>query len=103
MRNLLLFLLVFFAACETNNFESDKRQLIAKDSIRRQLVKVRSFDIAGFYQDTLKNSADTTFKQFVRYGLDIVYTDSLGKLQQKKGIVLFTPDGKSVISSKIVD
>jgi hypothetical protein len=103
MRNLLLLLLVILGSCETHSFESDKRQLIAKDEVRRQLHKVRSFDITGFAQDTLQTFPDTTFKHPLRYSLDVTYTDSAGQMQKKKGVVLFTPDGKSLLSSHIID
>ncbi|GEO09328.1 hypothetical protein [Segetibacter aerophilus] len=103
MRHLLLILLVILLGCENHSYESDKRQLIAKDEIRRKLRRARSFDITGFKEDTLKNSADTTFKNPLQYSLDFQYTDSAGTVQKKKGIVLFTPDGQSVINSRIVE
>ncbi len=103
MRYIILILLVIFSACESHSFESDKRQLIAKDEIRRQLRKARSLDITGFKQDTLEDYPDTIFTHPLRYSLDFVYTDSTGTLQKKKGIVLFTADGKSVLNSRITD
>jgi hypothetical protein len=102
MRHLLLLLIVILLGCENHSFESDKRQLIAKDEIRRKLRRTRSFDITGFKEDTLRNSPDTTFKKPLQYALDFEYTDSTGTVQKKKGIVLFTPDGKSVINSRIL-
>jgi hypothetical protein len=101
MRYLLFLLLIILASCETQSFESDKRQLIAKDLIRRQLHKSRFFDITGFKEDTLQTYPDTTIKHPLRYSLDFVYTDSAGVVQKKKGIVIFTPDGKSVLNSHI--
>lgn len=101
MRQILL-LLIIFASCENHSFESDKRQLVAKDQIRRKLHNARSFDITAFKQDTLESYSDTTIKRPLRYALDFVYTDSNGQLQNKKGIVLFTPDGKSVLKTQIV-
>ncbi|MCW3082583.1 hypothetical protein [Segetibacter sp.] len=103
MPYVLLLLLVILTSCENRSFESDKRQLIAKDEIRRKLHRARSFDITGFKQDTLENSPDSTFKNPLQYALDFEYTDSTGKVQKKKGIVLFTPDGKSVINSHIAE
>ena len=103
MRYLLLFLFAFFASCENQSFESDKRQLIAKNEVLRQLHKAHSVNVTGFKQDTLETYPDTTFKHLIRYGLDFVYVDSLGQTQKKKGVVLFTPDGKSVITSHIID
>lgn len=102
MRYLLL-LLVLFASCETHSFESDRRQLIAKDEIRRKLHRPRGFDVTGFRQDTIESYPDSTFRHPLRYGLDFVYTDSSGTVQKKKGLVIFTPDGKSVINSQIVN
>ncbi|MCW3113768.1 MAG: hypothetical protein JWR18_2164 [Segetibacter sp.] len=101
MRYLFL-LLVILVSCENRSFESDKRQLIAKDQIRRKLHGAHSFDITAFKQDTLQSYSDTTLKYPLRYTLDFVYTDSSGQVQNKKGIVLFTPDGKSVLKTQIV-
>lgn len=102
MRYLLL-LLVILAGCETHSFESDKRQLVAKDEIRRKLHKAHAFDIIAFKEDTIKTYSDSTFKHPLRYSLNFVYTDSSGTVQKKKGIVIFTPDGKSVINSQILN
>jgi hypothetical protein len=35
--------------------------------------------------------------------LDISFVDSNNILQKKKGIVMFTPDGQTIINSKITD
>ena len=99
----LLLLLVILASCETHSFESDRRQLIAKDEIRRKLHRARGFDITSFRQDTIENYPDATFTHPLRYSLDFVYTDSSGNVQNKKGEVIFTPDGKSIINSQIVN
>lgn len=103
MRYLSFLLLLISVGCENHSFDSDKRQIIAKDQIRRKLRKARLFDITGYTQDTLQSYPDTLIKHPIRYGLDFVYTDSLGQVQKKKGLVLFTPDGKSVITSQIID
>jgi outer membrane lipoprotein-sorting protein len=103
MRYLLLLLLVILVSCESHSFESDKRQIIAKDQIREKLHKARNFDITGFKQDTLQTYTDTTIKRPLRYALDFVYTDSLGVVQKKKGVVIFTPDGNSVLNAQIID
>jgi hypothetical protein len=103
MRYVLLLLLVILLSCENESFESDKRQIVAKNEIRRKLRKARLFDITAFKQDTLQAYTDTTIKHPLRYGLDFVYTDSLGAMQKKKGIVIFTPDGKSVLNSRIIE
>jgi uncharacterized membrane protein len=97
-----LLILTFFS-CESHRFDADTRQIMAKDVIETKLGKVTDFDITGFNQDTIKNPADSNFKKQIRYTLDIVYVDSNKVFQQKKGIVLFTPDGKSVIHSQITD
>ena len=99
--SLLVFLLFIFFSCENPRFDKDKRQLIAKDEIRNKLQRARSFDITGFKEDTLSNFPDTTFKRPIRYTLNFVYKDSNNLLQKKKGIVIFTPDGNSIISTII--
>ena len=101
MRYLLLFVLLISIGCENHSFDSDKRQLIAKDQIRRQLHKARLFDVTGFKKDTLDSYTDTSIKKPLRYQLDFVFTDSSGQVQNKKGEVVFTPDGKSVLHTRI--
>ena len=76
---------------------------MAKDAIESNLHKVQSFDVTGFKEDTIKTVSDSNFKEEIRYTLDIVYTDSNKISQKKKGIVLFTPDGSSIIHSTITD
>src|SRR4051794_9088161 len=100
---LLLFLIAIAGSCESHQFDSDQRQLIAKDVIRKQVHRGSSFDITGFSQDTLASYQDSAFKRPLRYSLDFTYTDSLGNKQKKKGVVLFTPDGRSVINSQIIE
>ncbi len=103
MRYLLLLFLVILVSCESHTFDSDRRQIVAKDEIRKQLHRARSFDITAFNQDTLQTYPDTTIKHPLEYRLDFVYTDSTGKVVKKKGIVIFAPDGKSVLNSRIID
>lgn len=80
------------------------RQIMAKDEILNQLHKVRSFDITGFNEDTIHDSIPgTNLKKALQYTLDISYVDSNKVPQTKKGIVLFTPDGKSIINAQITD
>lgn len=98
----LVFLLLLLS-CESHRFDADKRQLEAKDQIQRSLHKISAFDVTGFHEDTIQAAADPDFKKQIQYSLDIEYLDSNKVLQKKKGIVLFTPDGQSVISSKITD
>ena len=90
-------------ACENHRFDSDKRQIMAKDEIRSKLNKARSFDVTGFNEDTIYNTADSNFKKLIRYQLTINFIDSNKMEQNKTGVVLFTPDGKSIISSQIMD
>jgi len=103
MRYLILLLLLVAGSCESHSFDSDKRQLIAKDEIRRLVSRGRSFDITAFNQDTIGADGDSIAKFYLRYNLQFQYIDSVGNLQKKKGVVLFTPDGLSVINSQIVE
>lgn len=103
MRLFLIFFTAMLMSCENNSFDSDKRQLIAKDEIRKQLRNPRGFDIIGFNQDTLDTSPYTTISHPIRYSIDFVFIDSTGRVLKKKGVVLFTPDGKSVLTSNITN
>jgi hypothetical protein len=105
MRILLstIFLLLLLS-CESTSFDKDKRQIWAKDEIRRQLPHASTaFDVTGFREDTLPTWPDTMIKRPIQYTLDFVYKDSTGALQQKTGHVFFTPDGKSLIQSLITN
>ncbi len=102
MKYIFLFLpAIIILSCENHSFDSDKRQIIAKNEIRGKLKNIQSFDITGFKEDTLYDWKDSTFKNPVRYRLNVVYKDSAGAMQNKNGFVIFTPDGKSVIRSQI--
>ena len=90
-------------SCENARFDRDKRQIMAKDEIRHKLRQTSGFDIDSFKEDTLHVSTEADFKQLIRYTLHITYLDSSQLLQKKKGIVLFTPDGKSILRSEITD
>lgn len=80
------------------------RQIMAKDEVLNQLHKVSSFDITGFKEDTVSDSIPgTNLKKTLQYTLDISYVDSNKIPQIKKGIVLFTPNGKSIINAQITD
>ncbi len=102
-----IFVFIFFAAlifsCENHRFDSDKRQIIAKNEIENRLQRPRGFDVTAFHEDTVEIRNDSNFKKQIRYSLDIEYLDSNKVLQKKKGIVMFAPDGQSVINSKITD
>ena len=76
---------------------------MAKDAIQDKLHKAHSFDISFFKEDTVALTNDPYYKKVIQYTLNIEFLDSNKLLQKKKGIVLFTPDGKSIISSEIID
>lgn len=104
LRGIIFIVLVFAASsCDNHRFDSDKRQIMAKDKIKSELKKVRNFDVTGFSEDTINNFPDSNFKKVIRYSLEIQYTDSNKNLQQKKGIVFFTPEGNAIISTQIVE
>ncbi len=72
-----LFLSLFTLAltgCNTEGFESDERQIIAKDLIRKQILQNHSFDVVAFKQDTV-DWQDIAIKHPVSYTLDFVYND----------------------------
>lgn len=100
---LLSFFAVMFFSCENHRFDSDKRQIISKDEIENKVGKVHSFDVTGFNEDTVHVENDPDFKKQIRYTLDISFVDSNNVPQKKKGIVMFTPDGQTIINSKITD
>lgn len=99
----LAFFTVLIFSCENHAFDRDKRQIVAKDEIRRRLLRVSNFDITGFKEDTLKEYLDTSFNGAIRYMLNVRYNDSTGAQVNKTGYVIFTPDGKSVINTQITD
>ena len=100
---ILLFMIPVFFACESTNFDSDKRQIMAKDEIRSKLQKIHDYDITAFREDTIAAGANDDFKKLIRYRLSVQYMDSNNALQKKTGDVFFTPDGKSIIRSTISD
>jgi|GEM_PF-841019 len=100
---LLLFMIPIFFACESANFDSDKRQIMAKDEIRSKLHKIHGYDVTAFSEDTIEGAANDDFKKLIRYRLSIQFIDSNNALQKKTGDVFFTPDGKSIIRSTISD
>jgi hypothetical protein len=104
-KTILLFIIFapLFFSCESHGFDRDKRQIIAKNEIRSKLHRPPGFDVTAFEEDTAEIQNDSNFKKQIRYSLNIEYLDSNKVLQKKKGIVMFAPDGQSVISSKITD
>ena len=104
MKTILLILIITgIFSCENHRYDSDKRQIMAKDDIQVKLRRARGFDITGFKEDTVQNFPDSNFKKLIRYSLDFVYQDSNNIIQKKRGIVLFTPDGASIINTQITD
>ncbi|MBD0288948.1 MAG: hypothetical protein M3342_13805 [Bacteroidota bacterium] len=98
---LLGFLVIHLLACEAHGFESDKRQIIAKNIIRNKVGRGRSFSITHFREDTLQNWTDSTFKRPIRYTLEYVFKDSVQRIHKGQGIVLFDPEGNTVLQSQI--
>lgn len=98
----LLIIVPFLFSCESHRFDSDKRQIEAKNVIEGQLHKVNDFNITAFKEDTIHETGNPDFKKEIRYSLDIEYIDSNKIIQKKKGMVFFTPDGQSIINSKII-
>lgn len=91
-------------SCQNERNAADMRQIMSKDEILNQLNKVSSFDVTGFSENIVSDSIPgTNFKKAIRYVLDISYVDSEKMQQNKKGIVLFTPDGKSILNARIAD
>lgn len=104
MRYLFLPLIVLaLFSCHSAGFESDERQIIAKDVIRNQVGRTHFFDIVSFKQATVVNWPDTTIKHPVSYTLDFVYNDSTGAVKSKRGVVVFAPTGNIVLRSSIQD
>jgi hypothetical protein len=92
-----------FFSCETHNFESDKRQIMAKDKIRNELHNTHEFDITSFKEDTIEGVDNPYLKKEIRYQMDFEYIDSNNVLQKKIGDVFFASDGGTIINSKITD
>jgi hypothetical protein len=94
--------LIFFfllTGCVSDFVHKDKRQITAKDVMETWLPRrSKDYDISAFREDTIARK-DSLFKKVLQYTLFYQFTDSTGRLQKRRGIVLFTPDGKSVISS----
>jgi len=76
---------------------------MAKNVIENKLHRTSGFDVTGFQEDTVAMPNDSNYKKQIRYSLEIEYVDSNKILQKKKGVVMFSPDGQSIINSKIID
>lgn len=98
-----LALCIVAVSCANHAFDADSRQIAAKDEIASKLRRGRGFNVLSFSQDTLQNYPDTLFKKPIQYSLNITYQDSNNVEQHKKGIVIFTHDGNSIIKSMITD
>lgn len=99
MKCLLLLLVFAIGGCENQSFDSDKRQVVTKKLTRKQLQNAR-FEVVGYKQDTMDAYIDTV-KHPIRYSFNLVYKDSVGTVLHKTSEVIFTPDGKSVLHSRI--
>jgi hypothetical protein len=100
MRYSIILFLAFFASCDYGSFDKDKRQIMAKDYILWRLpAHSTDFDVISFREDTLNNMLDSNFKRSIGYTLEYHFTDSTKQFQQKKATVLFTPDGRSIITA----
>ncbi|HEV8079104.1 MAG TPA: hypothetical protein VGP43_00215 [Chitinophagaceae bacterium] len=100
---IVFFLAATFSCCETNRFNSDKRQILAINEVRKKTGKPGSFDIISFREDTLQNWPDTNFRHPIQYTLYFVYKDSANTMQKKKGLVIFTSERNEIISSAITE
>jgi hypothetical protein len=100
MRYVIVLLAVFLTACDYGSFDKDKRQIMAKDYVREHLPPhATDFDITAFREDTLNSSPDSNFKRPIGYMLDYHFTDSTGRVQEERTVVVFTPDGHSIVNA----
>ncbi len=98
-----LCLIIFLISCTSHSFDADVRQIAAKDAVASKLYRARQFNVVGFSQDTVTDYHDTLIIKPIRYSLDITYKDSNNIVQRKRGVVLFTHDGNSIVQTQIVD
>ncbi|MEO5996293.1 MAG: hypothetical protein ABIN89_06175 [Chitinophagaceae bacterium] len=103
MKYIPIFFLLLLTACEARHFDSDKRQIIAKDWARRQLHSNRSFSITSFKEDTLQVWPYAMIGHPIRYTINFVYQDSTGTVQNKKAEVTFSPEGNDILKTEIMD
>lgn len=105
MKYLVILFVIALCSCETNRYDNDKRQIMAKDAIRSSLTSAArsSFTVTGFREDTLLTYPDTLIKKPIQYTLYFTQKDSTGQLMQHTGVSLFTNKGNSLISSIITD
>jgi hypothetical protein len=101
MRIILLLLTVVFLSCEKHTFDSDHRQIVAKNLLRQTVKNRSTFDVLQFKEDTLDQYSGTTIERPIRYTIEYVFSDSSNTLVHRIGEVIFTPDGKSVLETII--
>ncbi len=103
MRYISCLLLLALAACESQNYEADKRQILAKNALRKQLRSFNEYSIIGFKEDTLQTWTDSVIIHPIRYSINFNYKDSTGILQYKTGEVTFTSQGNAILRTQITD
>lgn len=97
-----LFILVVLTGCANHLVEKDIRQIRAKDEVRSYLPrKASAFDITGFGEDSIP--APEIPANIIRYRIDFTFKDSLKNIIPARAFVFFTPDGKSVMKTQILD
>jgi len=101
MRILLLLVTLVFFGCEKHTFESDHRQIVAKDLLRQTVKNRSTFDVLQFKEDTLDHYPGTTVVHPIRYTIEYVFRDSSNTLLRRTGEVIFAPDGNSVLETII--
>lgn len=88
-------------SCEKHTFDSDQRQIVAKNLLRQTVKNKRTFDVLHFKEDTLDLSANTTINRRIRYTIEFVFKDSSNALVRKTGEVIFAPGGNAVLETII--
>lgn len=101
MRIVLLLITLVLFSCEKHTFDSDRRQIVAKNLLRQTVKNRRTFDVLQFKEDTLDSYPGTTGIRPIRYTIKYTYRDSTNTLVQRTGEVLFAPDGQSVLETRI--
>lgn len=103
IKNFLILFLLTTMACTNELVEKDHRQIVSKNEVRKTLpAGAQLFDISEFGEDTL-SSSDTPPLRHIRYRIKFHYEDVTGKMTYHTAQVLFTPDGKSVTKTEILD
>ena len=101
-KEFFLLLSSFLIGCANHLVEKDIRQIKAKNEVRRYLPpKASAFDIIGFGEDSIP--APEIPANLIRYRIDFIFKDSLKNMIPARAYVFFTPDGKSVMKTQILD